>query len=812
MQDFESNFGGWVLRFRWPIIVLVLALVFLASMGGEKLAFSTNYRVFFSQDNPELQAFDALENMYNKNDNVLFVVTPKDGDVFTPHTLSVIESLTEDAWQIPYNLRVDSISNFQHTEANGDDLVVQDLVKNATELNEQKIARIRQIALNEPLLVQRLISKDGRVTGVNVTIQLPGIDETREVPEVIKASRELAQKIRAENPDIEVRLSGMALMNNAFAEASQRDMMTLVPLSFLVMLIFLALLLRDFQRGFTVLLGVFGALLTIGAAIAMLGLPLLINIVLGLLAVGIVFWAFPATMLTVVVILLSIVTAMGIGGHIGFPLTPPSASAPIIILTVAIANSVHILISLLHSMHKGLEKKAAIVESLRVNLQPVFLTSLTTAIGFLTMNFSEVPPFKHMGNFVAFGVLASFFLATLFMPAIISLLPVKVRVFKEDRNVLMDGLGNFIVKNRTGLLWGMGITAITLIAFIPKNQLNDIFVEYFDESVEFRRDADYTTNNLTGLYIADYSLPAGTSGGISEPDYLNEVKAFSDWYRQQPETIHVNVITDVMLRLNKNMHADDPGWYKLPEKRDLSAQYLLLYELSLPYGLDLNNQINVDKDATRMTVTLKTMSTNNLLALERRADSWLKENTKIIRDAKASGPSIMFAHIGKRNIVSMLGGTTIALILISMILIVALRSIKIGLISMIPNLIPAAMAFGLWGLLVGEVGLALSVVTGMTLGIVVDDTVHFLSKYLRARRENNYSSEDAVRYAFHTVGVALITTSVVLIAGFFVLSRSSFELNAGMGLLTSIVIFFAIVADFFLLPPLLMKLEGKNNA
>jgi predicted RND superfamily exporter protein len=155
----------------------------------------------------------------------------------------------------------------------------------------------------------------------------------------------------------------------------------------------------------------------------------------------------------------------------------------------------------------------------------------------------------------------------------------------------------------------------------------------------------------------------------------------------------------------------------------------------------------------------------------------------------------------------MLTGTTIALILISGILVFALQSFKIGAISLIPNLAPAAMGFGLWGLLVGEVGLGLSVVAGMTLGIVVDDTVHFLSKYLRARREQQLNPEDAVRYAFSTVGTALLVTSVVLIAGFMVLSQSPFKLNADMGLLTAITIGFALLADFLFLPPLLMKVE-----
>jgi len=311
--------------------------------------------------------------------------------------------------------------------------------------------------------------------------------------------------------------------------------------------------------------------------------------------------------------------------------------------------------------------------------------------------------------------------------------------------------------------------------------------------------------------VIDYSLDSGEPGGISNPEFLSEVSAFSEWYRSQPETIHVNTLTDIMKRLNKNLHGDDQEWYRLPEQRDLAAQYLLLYEMSLPYGLDLNNQINVEKSAIRFTVTLQTMSTNELLALDQRASNWLEANAPHVSGKVGTGTTMMFAHIGKRNIVSMLMGTTLALIGISLILVIALRSVKIGLLSMIPNLIPAAMGFGLWGLLVGEVGLSLSIVAGMTLGIVVDDTVHFLSKYLRARREKGLDAEAAVRYAFRNVGMALFTTSVVLVVGFMVLSLSSFELNSGMGLLTAIVISFALIADFLLLPPILMLFDKGHD-
>jgi predicted RND superfamily exporter protein len=538
----------------------------------------------------------------------------------------------------------------------------------------------------------------------------------------------------------------------------------------------------------------------------------LISFGLMLLLLALCVGGLTGTFSTLLVILFSIVTAMGLGGYFGMPLSPPSASAPTIILTVAIASCVHILVTFIQAEQHGLKKNDALVESLRVNLQPIFLASITTALGFLSMNFSDVPPFRHLGNFVSLGVAASFVLSVTLLPALMSVLPVHTRKINANDDRAMARLGEFVVARRKSLFWGMALILILLLSGIPRNELNDIFVHYFDETIAFRTDSDFMTENLTGLYNIEYSLDSGEPGGISNPGYQREVAAFADWYRQQPENLHVNVFTEIMKRLNKNMHGDDEQMYKLPNERELAAQYLLLYEMSLPYGLDLNNQINIDKSATRMTATLETISSNEIIALEQRSQQWLQENAPHIKQGNGSGTSIMFANIGKRNIVSMLYGTTAALIMISFVLIIALRSFRIGLVSLIPNLVPAAMGFGLWGMLVGEVGLSLSIVASMSLGIVVDDTVHFLSKYLRARREMHLSPEDAVRYAFKTVGRALIITSVVLVAGFLVLSMSSFELNSGMGLLTAIVIIFALVADFLFLPPLLMKIEENTHA
>lgn len=753
-----------IVRWRWWIIAVTVVMVVAAGSGMRFLGFSDNYRVFFSPQNPQLQAFEALQNVYTKSDNILLVVAPKNGRVFTRETLTTVKWLTQEAWKLPYSSRVDSVTNFQHTTARGDDLVVRDLVPEPSSLSDADLARIQDIALNEPLLRNRLIPPKAHVTGVNITVVLPE-KSLNETPEVMARARALAAAAKARDPNIDVYLTGVVPMNNAFAEESLRDMTTLVPIMYAVVLVIIFLSVRSVS-------GTVGALL---------------------------------------VILFSIVTTLGLTGWLGIRLTPPTASSPTVILTLAIADSIHILLTMFHTMRQGRDKHAAIVESLRINWQPVFLTSFTTVIGFLSMNFSEVPPFRDLGNIVAIGVTAAWVYSVLFLPAFMAVAPVRLKPARERAWRTMERFGEFVIRRRRALLWGSALVTAGLVAFIPRNDFNDEFVKYFGESVEFRRHTDFVQDNLSGSYQVHYSLAAGASGGISDPAYLKKLEEFAAWYRVQPNVVHVNTLTDTMKRLNRNLHGDDPAWYRLPDSRALSAQYLLLYELSLPFGLDLNDQINVDKSATRVVVTLNNVATRELLALEASAERWLRDNAPPAMFATGTGPALMFSHISARNIRSMIGGNVLALVLVSGVIMLAIRSLRVGLVSLLPNLVPAGMAFGLWGLLVGQVGMALSVVTALTFGIVVDDTIHFLSKYLHARRDKGLDPHAAVRYAFSTVGMALAVTSLILVAGFLVLTFSAFKLNADMGTMCALTIALALAADYLMLPPLLMKLEeGKK--
>ncbi|MBR9805323.1 MMPL family transporter [bacterium] len=475
-------------------------------------------------------------------------------------------------------------------------------------------------------------------------------------------------------------------------------------------------------------------------------------------------------------------------------------------------DSVPLLSNYFFQLRQGVQKYDAMVESLRINFQPILVTSVTTALGFLSMNFSEVPPLQHLGNVVAVGVMVAFALSVTFLPALVYCLPIRVKVVEAKEGSFvrwLRALSEFVIRRRRSLMWSMIAISLAFMIFLPKNQINDEFVKYFDESIDFRADTDYASEHLLGPYTFEYNLQTDEANGISEPEFLKTLQQFVEYLEGFEEVSHVNSITDIMKRLNKNLHGDDPEWYRLPESRELAAQYLLLYEMSLPYGLDLNNQIDIDKSSTRVTVTVKNLSSKQVLALEEQWAAWLNDNAGAYKFSAAS-PNLMFAHIGQRNAKSMVGGLLLALFGISLILIFALRSVKLGLLSLIPNLVPIGIGFGFWGMVDGTIGMALSIVSGMTLGIVVDDTVHFLSKYLRAHREKGLSAADAIRYAFTQVGPALVTTTIVLIAGFLVLSVSTFRMNADMGVLTAFTIGVALVVDFLLLPPLLMKVDSKS--
>ncbi len=860
LDAFAVGAAHFAMAWRWPIVIVAVILALgVGAVGGSQLQFASNYRVFFSPQNPELQAWEDFQGTYNRNDNILFVIQPKTGDVFSNETLEIIYEFTDRAKFTPYVLRIDSLSNFQHTygEVYYDEdldyeeigLVVEPLVEYQNDpvtgsripLTAEQLDEKRAIALGEPLLRDLLVAEDGAATAINVVLQYPE-RSTNEVPEAAAFARramrdaiyatsardvlcadEAASDQRCQILDlvaegrtdaeirdtlglqggvagllqavgladdpivtaladakeaspVEVALSGVSMLNNSFQESAIRDMSALIPAMFAIVIVLMLVTVRS--------------------------------------ATGVAA--------TVLIIMLSIMLAMGAGGLIGYQLTPISASAAVVILTLAVADCVHILLSARRNMRRGLDKREAIAEALRLNFLAVSITSLTTIVGFLALNFSDSPPFRHFGNMTAIGIFAAWMFSMTVLPALMSVLPMRVKKRETDDSVAdraMLGLANFVIARYRSLLVVMGTASLALVAAIPLIEFNDQWVEYFDTRLEVRRDNEFALQHF-GLYPIEYSFETGEEYGINDPDFMGTVDRFVDFAESQAGVTHVYAVSDIIKRVNQNLEGNDPDAYYLPDNRDIIGELVFVYTTGLRKGNDLTDRINLDSSATRVTVTLTNVTTAETLAFLDQAEAWLADNVpeeagfSAMRTdeglrTQATGPQVMFTFVAERNVQSMIRGTAIAIAAIAVIMIFALRSVSLGLLSFVPNGLPILVTFGSWALLVGHVGFSVAAVASVSLGIVVDDTVHFLTKYRRARTESGDSVEDAIRYAFQTVGVALIVNTVVLAAGFAALAFSTFKLNADLGLMTAMAITFALILDFLLLPALLMLGRGK---
>jgi predicted RND superfamily exporter protein/outer membrane lipoprotein-sorting protein len=548
------------------------------------------------------------------------------------------------------------------------------------------------------------------------------------------------------------------------------------------------------------------------ASIRDLAVMMPLMVVVMLIGMAFVMRSKLATLAVAAIIGVSAAMSMAVAGWLHYPLTPPAVAAPMIVLTVAVADGVHIVLATMEAMREGKTRAEAVVVSIAKNLEAITYTWLTTIVGFVCLNYSEAPPVRHLANMTSFGVTAAFVYSFTVLPALLVVLPVKTRVARAQsaRHGLMEHVARFVVRRRIALLAATVVVTGVFGWQASRLETNDQFVRYFDESIPFRRDVDFTMKNLSGIYRLEYQVGSDGPSGIADPAHLRHLDAFAGWLRAQPEVHHVYSIADVVKRVNQVIQGDDPAAYAIPGSREAVSEALLLYEMGLPQGLDLTDRVNVDKSAARMTVTVKDVSSKQMTAFTARSEAWLRANTPKPMWAEATGPVVIFSQLGDRNAKSMVQGDFVSLALISLCMIIVLRSFRLGMLSVLPNVIPIVVGYGLWRLFVGQMNIVASVAGSISLGIIVDDTIHFLTRY-KAMKARGLGAEEAMTKTLTHVGPAMLGTSVILVLGFGVLTLSSFQMTSYLGWLSVIIVSVAPLTDLVLAPALVL-LFHKDSA
>ena len=760
----NPRFNNMVLNNPKTTLVLLFLAIIVACVGFKNLWLSTSFKINFDKTNPLLVAMNEQEDTFSKNDNMVVLVTAKDGNIFNKQALQAIDEITTLGWKSPFASRVDSLTNFNVVESQADNIIVEPVLENPANKSDALLLKGKEAILNSPELKGYLVSQNGRSSMVLITFQLPE-NPTVEINQISQHVHQAVDQIAPKYPQVEFHVTGTVEASSSFTDAMLKDMALLLPIGYGLMVFALTFLLRS-------------------------------------------LWA---TVITLSLVTVVSILVMGIKCWFDGAITAVNMFAPTMIMTIAIADCVHVLTSFLLHYRSGLSKKEAMSVALTETKKAVFLTSITTAVGFAALNFHESPTYRELGNLVVFGIGVAWFLVYALLPALVMVLPIKAGQPQQGAKKIMLAWANMVIAYPKQILVVMIVAAVTVITIgMPRNELNEMFTTYLDDSFEFRRANNHLNQELGGIHRLLYTLDSGKENGIYEPIYLQRVDAFAEWFRQQQGVSNVYTYTDIMKRLNRAMHNNNPQDYTLPQSKELAAQYALVHEMSLSQGQELTNMVSMDKRKTMLTVIVSETDSKNLLALNKQAEEWLKKNTSPEMQTKGVGLDLIFSNMAMTNIPSMVYGTFLCMAIVSLMLGFALKSWRFGVMSVFTNAVPVAVALGLWGFINGRIDIGVAAVGTLSFGIVVDDTIHFMTHYQKFKQAG-LQTVDAIREVFVSSGLAMITTTVALMGGFGILSFSHYSANANMGFLTAICMFLAILFDLLALPAWLVWRDAKSD-
>ena len=760
----KKDFAKLLIKYRYLSIGLVLIVVCLLATGLTKLTFNPDLETYFPEGHPAVIRYNEIDDMFIPTDNLIIAVHSNEGTLFNGDSLKVIEELTKKSWTIPYSVRVDSLTNYSYVKSVNDDLIVEPFIEEAEKKSIEFFEKRENLVAGEDIIYKSLISEDKKTSVVSIIVDPPGPNKEDQNSELINYLLGFIEPIKESNENLDIRLLGNPYLDYISPRIVKAEMPVVMPLMLLLIFLIVFLMIRSYT----------------------------------------------AVLATFIVILMSLIATFGSIGLLGNPLNQMVSTIPILIITLALADCIHLFSIYFQNRIKGISSKESMEKSLEMNIQPLFLTTISTCIGFLCLNFIEVTPLRDLGNAVAIGIGFAFIFTIFFIAPIVSFFEVKTasKVTKQTR--FSTSVGSFILKNGNKLIFSITSISFLILLCIPMNELDENPTQMYAEGfTSFSSDTLWLDEKLSVTFPVNF-LATNEEGQVSDPNFLKILDKFSVWLEEREQVNHVTSLANNMKNLNKSMHGDDPEWKRIPENADLSAQYLFFYEMSLPMGLDLNSSISQDRKSTKISATLKDMSSNEFKEFNNEVLRYLRQNNLENMISEASSFRVIFTYMTEAIVNSLLYGLFIGILLITLIIGLFFRSYLLPALSIFPNILPIGMGFGLWGLFVGEVGFMVAVGMGSTLGVIVDFTVHFLSKYELARKELKKSVEESVIYSFETVGFALIIMTVVLALGFSVLNLVTFIPIQDFAKFSVICFIGGLIINFLFLPNLLMKFDKRK--
>jgi len=760
-----DRFVDWIVRRPYYALPLGLLLVAAAATGFPHIKANFTHTAFFRAEDPMLAEFDKFERQFGNDDAVAVVVHSPSG-VFDLDTATLLQELTEEMWQVPWVIRVDSLANFNWVHAYEDDIEVEPLIPDDIELDEQILAERRKVALEHESVPDYLVSRDGKTALVYARLK-PGFETPPDTTVVVGAVRETIERIK--RTDHEIFITGGPVINFSFQESTQIDMQKLMPMVLGAAFLFLIVLLR-----------------TVGGVV-----------------------------LPFVTMLFSVACAVAFAGHFGFEINSVTFMLPFIMIAVAIADSVHVLSTFVRGRLRGLDKIEATRYSLRKNLVPTILTSLSTSAGFFSFVTSDLKPVLGVGVLAGAGTIMAWFITYLIMGPLMRWFPSRIKPSGHQEELKrpstrMARYTEWLQANKWIVIGVYAAICAGAIGLATFNTVNSDPYKYFAKEYPLRQANDFIIDNLSGTAVFEMRISAKEEEGIKEPAFMKAAEEFEKRITDMDGVAKTVSIVDILRQTNRSLNGGDQSAYALPDTKEAIAQELFLYQMSLPQGMDVNNILTVKNDAIRVTVI---SSITDSASWTRTAKRFEAIGAELGLDVTVTGKTKLYQSMNGYVVRSFIESLLIAVLLVSVILIVAFKSFKLGLLAMIPNVIPLIVGGAVLKILDHPLDIGTVLVSSVCLGIAVDDTIHMLSNYLVNRREGR-TATDAVGMVLTHTGPALIVTTAVLVAAFGSMGLGTFVPNVYFGIMTASVLTAALVTDLTFLPAVLLiraEQEAKKD-
>ncbi|MDA1076680.1 MAG: MMPL family transporter [Proteobacteria bacterium] len=744
---------------RYVLAFTSVILGAFVTWGMTHTRLEATYNSILSEDDPYREEVEQARRDFPPSTSVLFAFqTP--GDVFRFDALRAMDALTNRYTEIESAISVGSLMNRRLNATDAEQFDRDYLLPELDTLTEGDLTSIREIALNDTDLTKSLLSPEGDMALAVVKYKASADDQTTRlrIAETVVALRD---SLREAYPDVSIYILGGVLFELDSYKAQIKDSQYLFPLVIGISILLLWFCLRSLVYALCLFVVSFA---TIGLTIGTFG------------------WAQIA-------------------------LNQISSLGPLVVLVIAIADGIHLVSVYVQGLHDKLNKHEAMRRSLTINLQPITLATVTTAMGFLSLNYCSSPGIYGFGNIVAIGVVWAYVLTLTMLPALILLVPVKSIPKPLGIRGLIAQVADLVARRGTALLWGGAALIVLTLALLPLNKVDFNRYSFVDKDSDFHHVMKALAEKIGNDQSLVYSISSGEYYGITQPDFLAQVDQFSLWLEDQPEASFVTSYTDYLRNRNKAEHDDDAAWDKLPDDQLQVIDYLVGYQLIQEIEPNLEPIFNADYSAIRLMIGTSNLSNLELINFNDRIDHWIAANVRSDYKVMHGDNSILFARLDRSITVELMTGFTLSFILITLTLLIGLKSVRYGLLSIMPNLFPATIVFGFWGLFMGELSPYILMLFSISIGLVVDDSVHILSKYISARREGS-SPENAVQYSLDKAGSAITITTLSLAVGTFILVFSNTFHFQNVALLLTPIIVVALLLDLLFLPPLLVKYDN----